>query len=393
MTRAGAKACKRLKTGVPVLFLLIVVAMLPAAGTAEVEHSRMWVSYANRFISPEGRVIDPQGGDRTTSEGQSYALFFALVNNDPGRFAKLLQWTEANLAQGDLGDHLPAWSWGVSKDGHWGVRDAHSAADSDLWIAYDLLEAGRLWKQPQYSSMGQRLVGLIARKEVITDRDKGAMLLPGPVGFQYANGWITNPSYLPVFVLQRLAKADPGGPWIGIAFNTPGLVAATSPGGFAMDWVSYSREMGYAPSQLNAMKPGGAKGSYDAIRVYMWAGMLDAACPQRAQLLRALYGMAAALRQRPLPPEIVSGLGRMEPQAGPVGFSAALLPYLKALGAEADFQSQWSRVQSAVDAQTGLLGSAPTYYDENLVLFSTGWVQHSFRFGANGEVLVTWVHP
>jgi endo-1,4-beta-D-glucanase Y len=32
------------------------------------------------------RVIDRQGGDRTTSEGQSYGLFFALVANDRARF-------------------------------------------------------------------------------------------------------------------------------------------------------------------------------------------------------------------------------------------------------------------------------------------------------------------
>ena len=393
MTRSGDTLRKRCTLGVLLLFALAGLALAPRAAMAQLDHGRLWTAYANRFISPDGRVIDPQGRDRTTSEGQSYALFFALVNNDPGRFATLLAWTQANLGQGDVGAHLPAWSWGLNKDGRWGVMDPNSAADSDLWIAYDLLEAGRLWKQPKYSSLGQRMAGLIARREVIMDRDKGAMLLPGPAGFRYASGWITNPSYLPVFILQRLAKLDPGGPWIGIAINTPGLVEATSPGGFAMDWVSYSRGIGYAPSQLNAIKANGAMGSYDAIRVYLWAGMLDAGSPQRAKLLHVLYGMASALRERQLPPEKVSGMGRMEAQAGPVGFSAALLPYLDALGAQAEFQSQLARVQSAVDAQTGLLGSAPTYYDENLTLFSTGWLQRSFRFGANGEVLVPWVHP
>ena len=39
-------------------------------------------------------------------------MFFALVANDRARFDKLLSWTEANLAGGDLTQRLPAWSWG-----------------------------------------------------------------------------------------------------------------------------------------------------------------------------------------------------------------------------------------------------------------------------------------
>ena len=70
------------------------------------DFERTWDAYAKRFISGDGRVIDPQGGDRTTSEGQSYALFFSLVSNDRVRFDKLLTWTESNLGQGDLGREM-----------------------------------------------------------------------------------------------------------------------------------------------------------------------------------------------------------------------------------------------------------------------------------------------
>ena len=38
----------------------------------------------------------------TTSEGQSYALFFALAANDREAFDKILLWTENNLADGSL---------------------------------------------------------------------------------------------------------------------------------------------------------------------------------------------------------------------------------------------------------------------------------------------------
>ena len=75
----------RLKLLVPFLLLLGATAGCKQGPWA------LWNAYASRFIDGQGRVIDPQGGDRTTSEGQSYALFFALVNNDPVRFDQLLK--------------------------------------------------------------------------------------------------------------------------------------------------------------------------------------------------------------------------------------------------------------------------------------------------------------
>ncbi|MEK9939779.1 MAG: glycosyl hydrolase family 8, partial [Methylotenera sp.] len=78
----------------------------------------------------------------TTSEGQAYALFFALVANDQPQFERLLQWTQLNLAQGNLATNLPAWHWGQKADGSWGVIDGNSASDADIWIVYTLLEAG-----------------------------------------------------------------------------------------------------------------------------------------------------------------------------------------------------------------------------------------------------------
>jgi len=374
---------------------ILLGGILVGCGTAraDTDFGALWQAYSAHFLSGDGRVVDPQGADRTTSEGQSYALFFALVNNEPIRFATILRWTQTNLAGGDLGAHLPGWSWGKAQDGHWGVLDGNSAADSDVWIAYDLIEAGRLWKQPQYVALGRRMLIEIAGREVVTQPDRGSMLLPAPTGFRAANGWITNPSYLPLFVLNRLAKVDPAGPWISIAINTPALVAGSSRAGFAFDWISFRTGVGYAPSAVNPLKGGVALGSYDAIRVYLWAGMLDDGVPAKARLLKALWGMEAYLQQHGSPPEKVNAAGQPEAQAGPVGFSAAVVPYLLGLGDEAGAQKQMARVQTEVVEKTALLGASPTYYDENLTLFSTGWLQRRFRFGANGEVLVPWVHP
>ena len=50
----------------------------------------LWNRYAQTFIAGDGRVIDRSAGDRSTSEGQAYALFFSLVANDRALFQRLL---------------------------------------------------------------------------------------------------------------------------------------------------------------------------------------------------------------------------------------------------------------------------------------------------------------
>jgi len=133
-----------------------------------------WDRFKAELVSVDGRVIDPSDERLiTTSEGQSYALFFALVGNDRQAFAQLLRWTTNNLAEGDLARHLPAWLWGRNRQQQWQVLDTNNASDADLWIAYSLLEAGRLWDEPAYTQLGQRLLWRIAAQTVRKARPGG----------------------------------------------------------------------------------------------------------------------------------------------------------------------------------------------------------------------------
>lgn len=57
-----------------------------------------WEQFKQAYVSPEGRVIDPSDARKiSTSEGQSYGLFFALAANDRAGFDKLLTWTQNNF--------------------------------------------------------------------------------------------------------------------------------------------------------------------------------------------------------------------------------------------------------------------------------------------------------
>ena len=375
------------------LLLIASFFLICATGGCKQGPWTLWDAYSARFIDSQGRVIDPQSSDaRTTSEGQAYAMFFALADNDRITFDRLLTWTQANLAGGDLSTHLPAWLWGKSPDGAWKIIDPHPASDGDVWMAYSLVEAGRLWKQPIYTHLGRALMDQIAKSEVADLPGFGQMLLPGPVGYQHDRISTINPSYLPLFIFERLAVVDPDGPWQHIALGIPRLLEQSARHGYAMDWVDYSPGDGFYPAPAHPDKdPAPAGGSYDAIRVYLWAGMEDGRGKIRATLLDAIPGMGAYLADHDAPPEKVSDQGIPLAQDGPVGFSAAVLPYLRALpNMNRSSAQQTVRLSAQRDQGTGLYGKDPAYYDQNLALFATGYLDGRFRFGPGGELKVDW---
>src|SRR5262245_5495860 len=275
----------------------------------------LWQSYAARFLDGQVRVIDRDAGDRTTSEGQAYAMFFSLVANDRDRFEGLLRWSERNLAAGDLSARLPAWLWGRARNGQWGVLDGNSASDADLWMAYVLLEAGEAWNEPRFRQLGGALAARIAEHEVVQIPNVGVVLMPGAKGFQKGDSYRLNTSYLPPQLFARLSELLPDGPWDQMATLVPGLIGQSAPSGFAMDWLDVDSSGAFKPSDL---------GSYDAIRVYLWAGLLDASARDRGAILGVLSGMTQAVRKSPTPPAKVRTNGRIDDPNGPVGFSAAL---------------------------------------------------------------------
>jgi endoglucanase len=379
--------------------LLVFAAVLAVTGSAGCKQGpwNLWKSYSARFIDPQGRVIDPKANDHTTSEGQSYALFFALVDNDRTHFDRVLGWTQQNLSGGDMGSRLPGWNWGKAQDGQWTLVDPNSASDSDCWIAYSLLEAGRLWREPKYTALGKTMLHLIEKQEVAELPGFGSTLMPGPTAtWVHGHTFTVNPSYLPLFLFERFQDVDPGGPWGAIAMNIPRLLRQSSRHGFAMDWADYVASDGFYPSPPPGPKENGkadkpALGSYDAIRVYLWAGMLDDGGRTRTDMAGAVSGMAAYLSNHPSPPEKVNAEGVPQEGDGPVGFSAAVLPYLRALPDMAKVATeQRIRVGAQLDASTGLYGKDPAYYDQNLILFATGFSDGRFRFGPHGELKVEW---
>lgn len=352
----------------------------------------LWQAYSARFIQADGRVIDYATDIyHSTSEGQAYALFFALVANDRPRFERLLKWTTDNLADGDLMARLPAWQWGRRGDGGWGVVDANSASDADLWLAYSLLQAARLWQEPRYSALGRAVLANVRNHAVEDLPGLGPMLLPGAQGFREDERTVRlNPSYLPIQVLRAFAAVDRPGLWQAIAANTVKLMQDIAPRGFVPDWAIYKATAGETAAggfEFDPVK--GHEGSFDAIRVYLWAGMLHPADRLAQPLLKALGGMREHLRRPPSSPPLRADArtGTAEGD-GPVGFSAAMLPYLSALGERPILERQ--RLRATASAKGDLIGDDPRYYDQVLALFGLGWLEGRFRFEAAGQLTPQW---
>jgi endo-1,4-beta-D-glucanase Y len=373
-------------------------AAAPGAGSADAAGPcadwPAWRAFQEQFVADSGRVIDPASARaHTVSEAQGYALFFALVAGDRAGFERILRWTEDNLAGGDLALRLPAWLWGRRDDGSYGVIDDNSAADADLWLAYALGEAGRLWRVRRYKALSSLLVERVLREETAVLPGLGRTLLPGARGFAGADGrWRLNPSYGPLFLMRWLATRDrdfgADARWGELLASSVRLLSECAPRGLVPDWASYrsgvpGADAAAAGFERDSLSAADRVGSYDAVRAYLWLGLTSSADPARAALLRHLAPMADLVERRGAPPESVDVLAGSAQGEGPPGFSAALLPFLDALARTAAAQAQQERLQARRP-------SPDAYYDRALALFGLGWRDRRFSFAADGSVVPAW---
>ncbi|MDO4936540.1 MAG: cellulose synthase complex periplasmic endoglucanase BcsZ [Sutterellaceae bacterium] len=351
----------------------MIASLMSAIATGAAAQSwPMWESFKSSNVDASFRVIDHSDNRSvTTSEGQSYAMFFALVADDRASFDRLLEWTEKNLSQGDITKHLPSWLWGKN-GGNWTTIDTNNATDSDLWIAYNLLEAGRLWNEPRYTEKARAMMELLKR-DVREVPNLGKVLLPGEKGFDHDGVVTLNPSYYPVFILRRLSAEDPY--WKDVTEGTLRALVRSAPAGFSPDWVKFDA----AGKMVSPQGEDYLLGSYNAIRVYMWTGMLSPKDPAYDILNERFAPMAKMTLAANLPPEkvnIVTGQGN---RAGNAGFAACVLPMIQKSKTAA-----WIRTLIANEPIIG-----ENYYRNVLMLYGAGFDQGLYRFDADGFLQVS----
>lgn len=377
---------------VPRIFLPLL-ALLWMMTVAEKAHANMsyigswschmWSSYAKKFVQSDGRVAEHSQKGRTTSEGQAYALFFALINNDKSKFHHILNWTENNLAQGDLHQNLPAWLWGEGQDKQWHILDESPASDADLWLGYTLIQAGRLWHDDQLKRLGNDVVRNIEQQEISRLEGVGVFVLSTKANILAEDKvWRLNLSYTPLHILRFLSIYRSDHRWQEILQTTENLLEQYTDQGLVPDWIDYDRH------QKKTYVSDDAVLGYESIRVYLWAGMLNKDDELRASVMRNLYAVSLYLGEHQYMSDKVSIKHHMISNTQPLGFTAAMLPLLKINDSLKLYKQHMQRLKK--NMRRCILGKPALYYDNSLAMFSLGWIKGVFSFGLAGELKVSW---
>jgi endoglucanase len=338
-----------------------------------------WSAFRAAYLQSDGRVIDRSRPDQATvSEGAAYSAFLALVADDRRTFDAVERWVRDNLAAGDLTQRLPAWRWGHGEDGRWDVLDAHSASDADLWLAYDLLEAGRLWRDERLSRLGEHLARRILDEEVATVAGLGPVLLPGPAGFVSEDGHVrVNPSYAPPFVLARLAAVDER--YRALAKTSGAILDASVAHGFVPDWVDVGPD-----GAIHSASGDAGRGSYDAIRVYLWVA-LSASSAEKTRWTARLKPVATTIFAAHWPEWVDPRTGAYGGRGGRA-HAAAWLPLMKLVA-----PARYAQLRASLTRPPQIDRDGRRYYGDVLGLMALGAVDGRFGFTVDGRLQRRWV--
>jgi endoglucanase len=259
-----------------------------------------WQAYEQRFIQADGRVIDREENDRTTSEAQAYALLRAVLMDDRATFDRVLQWAENNLqrrhANGSRRDQLWSWKWGRNAQGEWTTIDGNFASDADVDAITALILAARRWDDPTYLDRAKAKLPDLWNLSTLAiepeDNQRHHYLLPGPLAaFQPQPDRVyLNPSYLAPYAFRLFAQIDPSRDWLSLVDSSYDMLeqsSKVSAVGLPSDWVQLDLTTGTFTATATA-SPLQTIYSFDAYRVW-WRIALDAVWfeePRAEQYLR-----------------------------------------------------------------------------------------------------------
>ncbi len=259
---AAAATCEAAETR-PVYVAKTGAAPVAVAPIAPVSPDA-WKAYRDRFIQPDGRLVDTDNGGVSHSEGQGYGMLLAAIANDRETFDRMWRWTALNLYV--RADNLAAWRWHPGDEPH--VRDRNNATDGDLLIAWALARGARVWNNQDYRAASRR-ISLAVGKLIDSSQNGVTVLPPASFGFgrgQMPDGPVINLSYAVFPAFDELKSVAPEVNWNGLLRSAADLVSRSrfGPENLPADWVSIAAAQP-APARFQPEIFG-----YEAIRIPLY---------------------------------------------------------------------------------------------------------------------------
>ena len=228
---------------------------LPAYDTDKI--ATAYTNWKTKFYQG-GRIVRPENGNDTASEGIAYGMLIAVYMNDRAMFDTLWGYAQARLD----GNGLMTWHYSSSGS----VIDQGGATDADQDMAWALLMANKQWGAAAYLSAATTLIGNIFSHEVDTN---GFVLKPGDM-FGGANQ--TNPSYFAPSYYRVFARVTNNSGWMNV-LNTSYTILGKAAGtyGLVPNWVN---SQGTGVNGPGSDAANGVYFGYDACRT-PWRIALD----------------------------------------------------------------------------------------------------------------------
>jgi endoglucanase len=311
-------------------------------------------AWKQRYLQPDGRVIDTGNGGISHSEGQSYGLLFTQSFGDRDDFDRILAWTKTHLSRPY--DRLFAWRYKAGDPAP--VTDMNNATDGDIVIAWALLRAGQQWQDPAYTAFGQEIAASILRLCVAPQNGR-LLLLPAADGFVHQTSTTINLSYYVFAGLRALAEALPDPRWQQLEYDGRHVLAESQFGGWNLppDWENLANGKAGRPADGWA-----ARFSWDAVRTPMhavWGGIVTNTGP---------VWNAARFWTAPHTVTFPAWTELLEPATAPY-------PGNSGVGAVAMLASAAILHQGSRDTLPSV-ASAPNYYAASLTLLSRlAWIE------------------
>lgn len=222
--------------------------------------NRSYEYYKKEYMTEDGRIMDPNDDNSTTSEGQSYMLLRSVLSDDKPTFDLVYKWSVNNLKRPD---NLFAWLWGRNTFGQYKIIDDNSAADADVDIAFALILAYESWGNKVYLSDAIKIANSIWTNETKEINGK-RVLMPGVVQTQVDKIEI-NPSYFSTYAFKVFQKYDKVHDWnelVDSSYYYLNQVMAKTKTGLPPNWFLIEDDQIVLEDSVRS------DFSYDAIRVF-----------------------------------------------------------------------------------------------------------------------------